>query len=172
MRFWPTLQSIATFSFRLDASAAVDRSIDVLLVVDDRFHVGCDGEQRHQALDLEPPDDFGGDQDVLDAAADQHVGFTELGGAQTLGARRQLQLADRRRLVRLPVGPEGDRPPLHVARQRLKVALEDVEVDEQRRRRQILEALPQEAAIVRRDEGVVTALIAPRRLPPIARSRS
>ena len=79
-------------------------------------------------------DDFVADQHVAHAAADQRFGLADLLAALAHGAGRDLHQRDRRALVRLRMrtqahagGPRELGHPLHVALQR-------VEIDDQRRR--------------------------------------
>ena len=72
---------------------------------------------------------LGDDQEAGHAARDHHLGLADLGDGEPDGAGLELALREDRRLVALGVRPPGDAVVAQVARDRGRVALEDVEIE-------------------------------------------
>src|SRR5207237_9107562 len=87
-------------------------------------------------------DDLVADEHIVDAAVDERFGLRHLLAARAHGAQRELALGDLRALVRLRMRPHAHLLTLHRVGQRAQVALEGVELDEERRRIDVLDALP------------------------------
>ena len=93
--------------------------------------------KAHRPLNLRLAEIRGRHADLLDALGEQRLGFGQLGGADADGARRQLQLRDVGRLVRLRVRPRTDLRGCEARAHRRDVLLELVEIEHERRRVEI-----------------------------------
>ena len=80
------------------------------LAIDRQDQSGLGG-QCGRAARLDRTDDLVRHHDVADAAGGHHLGFAQLGAGDADGARRELQMGDRRGLVGLAM-----RPPVRPAR--------------------------------------------------------
>ena len=99
--------------------------------------------ERGQACDLRRAHDLVAHEDVVHAAFDQRLGFRDLLAAHAHRAGGNLALCDLRAFVGLGVGPHAH-PAGDGLRQRIEVALERVELEDQGRRVDLLDALPDE----------------------------
>ena len=99
--------------------------------VDEHAHRRRPGECR-EPRGLRCADDFVGDQHVADSGVDECRGFVGLLAADADGAAGELCLRDRRALVRFGVRPQPHA--FRRVRHALEVALERLQVDEERRR--------------------------------------
>ncbi len=82
-----------------------------------------------ETIQLGRSNDLVGDQNVADAARDQHLGFTDLLAALPDRAMGDLAQRDLRAFMRLCVGPEPDAMGLGEGRHGDEIALERVEVE-------------------------------------------
>ena len=125
------LDEAADFDTELGRRAR--RGVDLLGRVETQRYSRI-GRERRQAAQLLRIHHLVADQHVADAAAHQRLGLADFLAALADGAGGDLLSRDRRALVRLRVraqahaGRLGERPPS------LQVVLEGVEVDDQRRR--------------------------------------
>jgi len=134
-------------------AAAARADVDLDVRVDGRAHVArrvrerCDRarvvhqhadprlpRQRREAQELRGRDDLVGDEHVHDAGLDERRGLVDLLAADAHRAARDLRLRDRGRFVRLRVRPQPEAAGGDLARHRVDIALERVEVEHQRGR--------------------------------------
>ena len=94
-------------------------------------------EHAQQPPDLLRADHLGGDQEIAHAGGGHHLGLADLGHADADGAGRHLAQRDLRALVRLGVGAELLAGGLHVGGHLPDIALEAIEVEQQRGGRQL-----------------------------------
>ena len=106
---------------------------DVVDVVRADADLGLAG-QRRQPLELGGAGDLVGDEHVANAAGDHHLGLRHLLAAHPDGAERHLPRGNVGRLVRLGMRPQANAGTLGEVRHALEIALERVEIDQQRRR--------------------------------------
>jgi hypothetical protein len=103
---------------------------DVRLAVRHDLQLGRELRDLHEPFDLPPADHLGRNEDVEDAASDEHLGFPELSRANASGARGDLFLSDKRRLVGFAVRPiRALLLPADISHV-THVLLEDIEIDE------------------------------------------
>ncbi len=95
--------------------------------------------QRHQPAQFLAADDFVGDQHVAHAAIDHRLGLADLLHADADRAKFDLLQRDHRAFVRLGVRPQPHPPPGDPVGEPLQVALERIEIDDQRRRIDLVE---------------------------------
>jgi hypothetical protein len=81
-----------------------------------------------------------GDEEIVEARGGEDLGLAGLGQGQPAGSRRQLHAPDLEALVGLGVGPELDAMPARLCSHASDVPLQDLEVDEDRGRFQVVEA--------------------------------
>jgi hypothetical protein len=106
----------------------------VVGVVDDHGKIGGHRVQRQQASDLVFAQHGRGQQQLVEPAPCQRLGFTELGAAQADRAGFHLSLADRDGLVGLGMRPQPD-PALAGQRGHgLDIVVEGIQVEHQNRR--------------------------------------
>ena len=89
--------------------------------------------QRHQPAQFLPADDLVGDEHVAHAAIDHRLGLADLLHADPDRAELDLLQRDDRAFMRLGVRPQPHPAARRPARQALQIALERVEIDDQRR---------------------------------------
>src|SRR5581483_4393502 len=112
--------------------------LGVRRVVDDHHHLGVP-RQADQADDLRRADHLARDQDAVDPALDHRLGLGELRAADADRAGVELLARDERRLVRLGVRAHRlAAPPAPLGHPR-DVPLEPDDVDDQRRRVELLQ---------------------------------
>src|SRR5262249_4111367 len=111
---------------------------DVPRIVGEHRNLGLAREPR-QPGDLLHPHDLVRHQHVGDAARDQRLGLAHLLRAHADRARRDLPLRDLGALVALRVRAQSRRALLHHLRHACDVALERVQVDDERRRVDLFE---------------------------------
>ena len=87
-----------------------------------------------EASELRRPDDLVRDEDVRDAALEERLRLAHLLAADADGAAGDLAACDLGALVGLRVGTHADKRPGDHGIERLEVPLEDVEIQQQRRR--------------------------------------
>ena len=88
--------------------------------------------QVGEPLQLDPPHDVVGDEDIAaDAAVDHDLGLAELLADDAHGAALHLHAGDGQALVGLDVGTQADMMPVAVGLGAVEVLLQGVEVDEQ-----------------------------------------
>ncbi len=104
-----------------------------LRIVDHDRYCSARGE-REQPPDFGRTDDLGRDQDVRNAAVREHFRFGELRAAHADRAALELHVRDAGGLVRLGMRPKFDRGRRDERRHAIEVALDPVEVEQQRRR--------------------------------------
>ena len=112
--------------------------VDLLGIIEAQRDLGVLGEPR-QASQLRRADDLVADEDVADAGARERFRFRDLLHALADGAERDLPFRDLRAFVGLRVRPEPDTGVARNPRHLLEIALERVEVDDQRRRVDVLD---------------------------------
>ena len=139
-RLSPESISICVCSVTSSADGGVAQAARGDLAVDvDRHLRGVRHPREPRPLVV--PDRRIGEDHVATAAVDEHLGLRRLGGRDPAGTRRLRHQCDLGDLVGLDVRPE----PLAGSRDQglpgLDVALDHVEVDDQRRRRHVVEAL-------------------------------
>ena len=89
--------------------------------------------QRHQPPQFLPADDFVGDEHVRDPAIDHRLGLADLLHAHADRAELDLLQRDDRAFVGLGVRPQPDAGAGDALGQAAQIALERVEIDDQRR---------------------------------------
>ena len=87
-----------------------------------------------EALQFGLADDREGHQQVGGLGGQHDFGFGDLGDGQPRGAGGNLPFGDAHRFVGLGVGPQAQAVLARVVRDARQVALEDIEIDHQRRR--------------------------------------
>src|SRR5207302_6394722 len=107
---------------------------DVRGVVDDEQGVGGRRDQARESPDRRGRDDLGRDEEPADARARHHLGLAELGAGDAERAAAHLAPGDLGAAMRLRVGPEILAGRARVRGHPAEVALEAVEVEEQRGR--------------------------------------
>src|SRR5262249_37711094 len=85
--------------------------------------------QRDQPLQLLPPDDIVGDENVVDAGVCHHFGFTELLTGDADGTKLDLSARELRYLVGLDVGSQGETFATAVVLSPRQIAVDSIEVD-------------------------------------------
>ena len=113
---------------------------DIAPVVDADRETGLAGERR-QARDLASPHHLIADHNVGHAAGHQDFRLADLLAAHADRAMGHLLHRDLRRLVGLGVGPQAHRPALERTRHAFQIAFVGVEVDQQRRGFDLVQAL-------------------------------
>src|SRR5690606_1755696 len=132
--------------FRSDSDKPVSlpcptrRSSD-LGVVDAHAQAGFASE-RGEPRDLRRADHLVADQHVADPALDERLGLGHLLAAHAHGAGSELPPRDLGALVGLGMGPDPDVAALERCLQGFDIALEGVELEDQRGRIDLVEALP------------------------------
>ena len=112
--------------------------VDLLGIIEAQRDLRVLGEPR-QASQLRRADDLVADEDVADAGARERFGFRDLLHALADGAERNLPFRDLRAFVSLRVRPEPNAGVARNPRHLLEISLERVEVDDQRRRVDVLD---------------------------------
>ena len=127
--------SISTSTSRVDAGLGGGRLHlgDVVGIVDAHADLGA-ARQRRQPVELGRARHLVGDQHVADAALHQHLGFRHLLAAHADRAEFHLPGRDDGRLVRLGMRTQPHAGLADEVRHAPQVALEGVEIDDQRRR--------------------------------------
>ena len=107
---------------------------DVLRIVHHRQGLGIPVEHLEEAADLLRPHHLGGDEQIADARRRHHLGLAHLGHAHSHRARGDLPARDLRTLVGLGVRADLLAHRRHVGGHLLQIALEAIEIEEQRGR--------------------------------------
>ena len=89
--------------------------------------------ERDETCDRSIRDDGRGDQQCIDSGVRQCLRFAELGDTDSQGSGGDLTASDLRALVGLGVGPQRDVLRASMRRHRCDVALQNIEVDDERR---------------------------------------
>ena len=96
---------------------------------------------RGEACELLLADDLVGDEHVANAGGDERLGLADLLAADADRAALDLRVRDVRALVRLRVRAQRDAAAAHGVGHQVEVALERVEVDDERRRVDVLDGV-------------------------------
>jgi hypothetical protein len=110
---------------------------DVVGVVHHRERLRVAVEHLEQASDLLRPHHLGGDEEIADPRRRHHLRLRHLGHAHAHRPGRDLTARDLRALVRLRVRAQLFSHRLHMGGHLLDVALEAVEIEEERGRGQL-----------------------------------
>jgi hypothetical protein len=105
---------------------------DVLGIVHHRQRLGVLVEHFQESSDLLRPHHLGGDEEIPDARGGHHLRLAHLGHADADRARRDLPARDLRALVGLGVRADLLAHRLHMGGHLLEIALETIEIEEQR----------------------------------------
>src|SRR2546423_385616 len=97
--------------------------------------------QRREARQFRLADDLVRYEHITDAAVDQRLRFRDLLAADADRAMGDLALGDLRTLVRLRMRAHAHRTAFHRAGERAQIALESIQLEDQRRRVDVLDAI-------------------------------
>src|SRR5256885_9776017 len=126
---------------RVELGAARGERSDLVGVVD-AYAQARAARERGKPLDLLRADHLVAHQHIGDAALHHRLRFAHLLAADADGTHGDLALGDLGTLVRLGVGAHAHRPAFQRIGERTQVALERVEVDEERGRVDLVHSLP------------------------------
>jgi hypothetical protein len=116
----PAARAAAPISRTTSASSASTATLAIFAIAASRASFAC-------------ADDLVGDEHVAHAGRDEGLGLGHLLAADTDGAALELGESDVRALVRLAVGAQRHRGAAHCVRHQVEIALEHVEIDDERR---------------------------------------
>ena len=136
----PTSISTSTSSVTPAAFAAAPRWPIARGIVDEHADRRLLRERR-EARELGGADDLVGDEHVADARGDERLRLADFLAADAGGPALDLQLGDRGALVRLRVRAQRDARAVRRVRHQVEVALEGVEVDDERGRVDVVDGV-------------------------------